>query len=78
MKIRVRVDVEAPSGATHYFGNIMDEPTWIKRVTIAGYPNWFAFDAVRNGWYLSFQGEEAHWLKSVSETQKEVITWPST
>lgn len=30
MKINVKIEIEIPEGATHYIGNIFDDPIWLK------------------------------------------------
>lgn len=33
MKIKVVVEIEAPEGATHYAGPLLEDPTWWKFLT---------------------------------------------
>lgn len=66
MKIEVKVEVEAPNGATHYFGELLDDPLWFKKKYIAGYAHWFGL--TRSGeWVLVRHGEEApRWSKPLN------------
>lgn len=51
MEIKITAMIKAPDGATHYGGNILDEPIYYKCRQIAGYDHWFHHEGVE--WVLS-------------------------
>ena len=69
MKISITVQIEAPEGATHYFGDILDEPTFVKcsQIGVVG-DHWFAYDK-EIGWHL-LSHEMPHWIKQIPEQNK--------
>ena len=57
MKIQVLVEIEAPDGATHYGGNLNDEPTWYKCSQPGGYVHRWYYNYDRKGWFLACHGK---------------------
>jgi len=41
MKIKVEFEIEVPDGTTHYFGELLEEPAFLKLKVIAGFNHWF-------------------------------------
>lgn len=69
MKIKVITEVEAPEGATHYFGDLLADPIWVKFVE--GDPNSYA-TRQRDQWYEWKNGQwfflsehRPHWIKEI-------------
>lgn len=65
MKIEVTTHVEAPDDATHYFGELLEEPQWLKctQVGVAG-DHWWTWNMSRKCWtFLSHY--KPHWAKEI-------------
>lgn len=71
MKIEVTTVVDAPDGATHYAGELLDEPTWWKfLVNSTGVIRvWCYYCNVRNGWFISGE-HKPHWIKELPTNGK--------
>lgn len=69
MKLHVTVEVDAPDGATHYSGDLLDDPAYYKCVRINDYGHWFMWTADRpTEWRLSHHGDTPpHHSKQISE-----------
>ena len=66
MKIPVTIEVEAPDGATHYTGDILDDPIWWKhQVNSTGaIKAWYFNHGYGGPWY--YHGErEPHFLQAI-------------
>ena len=50
MKIKVTVEVEVPEGATHYAGEILDDPTYWKSLQRSDGEHWYIWEAERRAW----------------------------
>lgn len=69
MKIKVLTEVDAPKGATHYWGDLLDEPKFAKTSQEPdGWTYWWWYDPTRQDWFLSEQGPagtKPHWIKEL-------------
>lgn len=69
MKFRVAVEVEAPEGATHFSGEILDDPTWYKfAVNSTGVIRAWYWYCPERGWMYHREGtpeEPPHWVKPI-------------
>lgn len=69
MKIKVLTEVDAPKGATHYWGDLLDEPKFAKTSREPdGWTYWWWYDPTRQDWFLSEQGPagtKPHWIKEL-------------
>jgi len=71
MIIKVQTEVVAPEGSTHYFGNLLDEPTFCKVRQVAGFDHWFEYQNTRKGWVL-IGYSKPHWVKDILPGINEV------
>lgn len=65
--IEVIVKIEIPNGATHYFGDLTDSPTFLKKtyVGVVG-AHWWWYDNEKDRWCLHNHSEEPpHWAKEI-------------
>lgn len=70
MKIKVTTEVEAPDGATHYFGDLLDNPTFVK-MTMVGVvgEHWWSYNQNRKEWVL-ISHHRPHWLKEINQREE--------
>lgn len=68
MKIKVTVEVEAPEGATHYDGELLDELTWWRTVQRWDGTYWQYWRATTRQWM--FHGiNRPHWITAIHEVK---------
>lgn len=67
MPLRIPVEVWVPDGATHYFGDLLDMPTFYKRrdIGVAG-EHWFFWSRTRKTWVMSGH-HQPHWTLPIPE-----------
>lgn len=67
MNIVLTVNIEAPDGATHYTGDLLDDPSWYKvtQVGVVG-DHWWRWNTKKSEWLLSSHCNP-HFLKELSE-----------
>lgn len=73
MKIQVTTEVEAPEGATHYWGDLLDDPTFVKCTQIGCVgDHWWSWAKDRGLW-IFVSHHKPHWLKEIKPqtTEKE-------
>jgi hypothetical protein len=65
MKIQVTVEVEVPDGATHYIGDLLDGPAWLKctQIGVVG-DHWWFWSPDDRGWFL-LGFHKPHWAKEI-------------
>jgi hypothetical protein len=63
--INIVLPIEVPDGATHYFGDLLNHPVFVKTtfVGVAG-EHWWTFDPTRSEWIL-MSHYPPHWLKKI-------------
>jgi len=63
--IHVHSTVVAPNGATHYAGELLEDPSWYKctQVGVAG-DHWWRWSKERNEWVLASHFKP-NWLKEI-------------
>ena len=72
MKIKVLTEVVAPEGSTHYFGELLDEPAFVKMRQVAGYDHWFEYSQTRKQWSL-IGHTKPHWVRELAADVNEVL-----
>lgn len=67
MELTIPVKVNAPDGATHYHGDILDMPTFykMKMVGAAG-EHWFYWSRKRKEWMLAGH-HQPHWTEPLKK-----------
>ena len=73
MRVVIAVAIEAPDGATHYSGDILNLPTWWKRSTNSTgiITAWYACVGAGKPWH--FQSEhEPHWLNPIPTLENPI------
>ena len=74
MKIQFKVEVEAPDGATHFSGDLLDDPVWYKCTQVGAVgDHWWWYSKARGGWFLAGHSKPSRWLRSVEEAALFVI-----
>lgn len=70
MEVIVHTKVNAPDGATHYLGDLLDNPSWFKvtQVGVVG-DHWWKWKYSNNAWVLSGHSRP-HWLKEILKVNK--------
>lgn len=67
--IRVTVvhEVQAPDEATHYAGDLLDEPTWWKysENDTGTFKGWCYYDPNRGAWFIGADGWKPDWIKEI-------------
>ena len=70
-QVEVTVTLNVPDEATHYIGDLLDHPTWVKMKVINGREYWFGFDDdiayehVGDRWKLIRSGVKPHWAEEI-------------
>lgn len=81
MKIQVITTqtINVPDGATHYSGELLDEPLWYKRtpdeLSKIGGHYWSSWK--RGGWYIDFWSDaptDPEWAKPLNTTPTIIAT----
>ena len=67
MIIKVQTEVTAPDGSTHYFGNLLDEPTFVKMIMVGDFEHWFTYQPRQKVWVL-LGHTMPRWVKHISNT----------
>ena len=69
IKLTITRIIDAPDGATHYAGDILDEPAWYKR-TVNETGTFDGWSVYRSGdWYLdSWYHPTPHWVEPIADT----------
>lgn len=67
IQVATVVDVHVPSKATHFGGNLTDEPSWYycSQVGVGG-DHWWYWDENRHGWYL-YAHHKPNWCHPIAE-----------
>lgn len=69
----MKIKVDAPKGATHYWGDLLDEPKFAKTSREPdGWTYWWWYDPTRQDWFLDTQGPagtKPHWIKELPAMQ---------
>lgn len=75
MKFRVVVEVDAPDGATHYYGELLHDPVWVKctQIGVAG-DHWWQYDP-HKGWMFSSHFKP-HWAKEIPHEHEMLKDYP--
>lgn len=69
MKIPVTVEVEAPDDATHYFGDLLDDPIFVKCTQVGvGGDHWWHF---KDGTWFMISHHRPHWLKELPSSSQD-------
>lgn len=58
------VVVKFPAGATHYWGDLFEDPEWVKSREIAGVAHWFNWSSKKREWMV-YSETKPHWLKEI-------------
>ncbi len=73
MKAKIAIEINVPEGATHYCGNLLDDPTWYKTEILTGVPYWLYWSNQHNEWMI--KGEtKPHWvidIPFIESTEKD-------
>lgn len=56
MKLKIIFEITVPDGATHFYGDILNDPTFLKKKIIADIEHWFYFSKIKNDWILEKHG----------------------
>ena len=68
MKIKVTVEVDVPEGATHYAGEILDDPTYWRPKERSDGLYWQYWCETRHSWMFSGINKP-HWISLLSEVK---------
>lgn len=74
MNITVSMEIEVPDDATHFNGNIFDNPIYYKciQVGVSG-DHWFYYNKNENKWFF-YGHQKPHFCELVSELSEKVIS----
>ena len=70
MKITITYEIEVPDKSTHYYGEIDEDPTFVKKTIDPsdGWIYWWYWNNDHQGWVLDNQGHKGtkpHWIKTL-------------
>jgi hypothetical protein len=65
MKVLCQTEIDAPEGASHFGGNLLDSPLWYKKTEIGVVgEHWWFWDKGSDQWRLSGHSSP-HWIKPI-------------
>lgn len=76
--VTVQLQVKAPADATHYSGDLLDDPTWYKfAINSTGTVKaWYYANRWHSPWMYHQEGEAAkppHWVKKIEDINIQEI-----
>ena len=74
MLVIVPVQIEVPDGTTHFQGNPIEDPVFLKTKMIADYPHWFFWSESKREWLLHSHGQMPFLVKDLFAETSRVIS----